>query len=129
MTVSKITKHYRRLSFFFGLLSFLAIVGPLLYYGIVAVAGDALVIEKMTLAASVLVVLVMTAVAMVNKIALKSRIWILLFALFLCLDHFLVPLLVVGICQVADELILSPLHKHFKNKASINIEIDKRGIK
>lgn len=128
MAVSNITKKYRKLSFLFGLLSFCALVGPIAYYAIEAFVGGSLAIEKVALAGSVLVVLIMTAVAAVNKIAMKSRIWILLFALFLCLDNFLVPLIVIGSCQIADELILTPLHKHFKTKASINTEIDKRSV-
>lgn len=123
---SKTTRNYHILSFVFGLLSLLCIIGPFLYYGGVALAGGALVVEKAALVASVLVVGIMTAVAAVNKVALRSRIWIVLFALFLCLDNFLVPLIVVGGCQIADELIINPLYKHFAAKASINAEIDKR---
>lgn len=128
MKVSKTTKSYRRLAFLMGLLSFLCLVGPFAYYGIEALIGGALVYEKVALVGSVFVVLIMTVIAAVNKIALRSRIWILLFGVFLCLDHFLVPLIVVGACQIADELVFSPLRRHFASKASINIEIDKRGI-
>lgn len=125
---SNTTRTYEFWAAIFGLLSFACLVGPFAYYGIAALAGGALVVEKVALAASVLVVLIMTLVAAVNKIALKSRVWILLFGIFICLDNFFVPLVIVGGCQIADELIFSPLRRHFAAKASINAEIDKRGI-
>lgn len=128
MKASKTTKSYRFWAGLMGFLSFLCLVGPFAYYGIEALIGGALVYEKVALVGSVFVVLIMTIVAAINKIALKSSIWILLFGVFLCLDNFLVPLVVIGITQVADELVFTPLHKHFAAKASINAEIDKRGI-
>lgn len=35
-------------------------------------------------------------------------------------------LLIVAVGTILDEFLLTPLHKHFKNKATINREIDKR---
>lgn len=128
MKKSKITRHYEFWAFLFGLLSFLALVGPFAYYGIAALAGSALVYEKVALAGSVLVVGIMTLISLVNNVALRSRIWIVLFALYICLDSFIVPLFIIGACQLANELVFSPLRRHFAEKASINLEIDKRGI-
>lgn len=128
MKKSKITRNYEFWAFLFGLLSFLSLVGPFAYYGITALAGGALVIEKVALVGSVLVVGIMTLISLVNNVALRSRIWIVLFALYLCLDNFILPLFIIGVCQLANELIFTPLRRHFANKASINIEIDKRGL-
>lgn len=128
MKKSKTTRGYEFWAFLFGLLSFLTLVGPFAYYGIAALAGSALAYEKVALAGSVLVVGIMTLVSLVNNIALRSRIWIVLFALYICLDSFIVPLFIIGACQLANELVFSPLRRHFAEKASINLEIDKRGI-
>lgn len=128
MKKSKITRGYEFWAFLFGLLSFLSLVGPFLYFGIAALAGGALVVEKVALVGSVLVVGIMTLVALVNNVALRSRIWIVLFALYLCLDSFILPLFIIGACQLANELIFTPLRRHFAEKVSINIEIDRRGL-
>ena len=125
---SKITRSYEFKAFICGLLSLACLIGPFIYYSIAALSNEGLVYEKVALAGSVLVVGIMTLVSIVNNIALRSRIWIVLFALYLCLDSFIVPLFVIGACQIANELIFSPLRKHFAQKASINLEIDKRGL-
>lgn len=124
---SKITRSYELKAFICGLFSFACLIGPFIYYSIEALLNEGLVYEKVALAGSVIVVGIMTLVSLVNNIALRSRIWIVLFALYLCLDSFIIPLFVIGACQIANELIFSPLRKHFAQKASINIEIDKRG--
>lgn len=122
------TRGYQFWAFLFGLLSFLCLIGPFVGFGIAALAGGALVYEKVAFVGTVFVVLIMSVVAAVNKVALRSRVWIVLFGLWLCLDSFLLPLLVVGACQIVDELVISPLRAHCAAKASINAEIDKRGF-
>lgn len=127
MKKSKITRHYELWAFIFGIISFFALVGPFAYYGIEVLIGGCLVYEKVALVGSVLIVGIMTIISLINNVALKSRIWIVLFALYICLDSFIVPLFIIGSCQLAREIVFIPLRRHFAAKASINLEIDKRG--
>lgn len=122
------TKKYHRIWLVFAILSLLLNVGPLAAYSIIALAGASLVIEKVTLSMTVLVVLIMTAIAFLNKTTMKSRVFVIIIGLYLCLDHFITPLLVISACQIVDEWIASPISKHYKNKFNINKEIDKRGV-
>lgn len=124
--MSRITRNYRIGSFICSLLNFLAYLGPFAYYFILALSGEAQDGQKFALTATLIVVGIMTIVAVVNKVALRSRIWIILFGLFVCLDSFIEPIIIIGICQILSEIVLEPLQKWFANKASINAEIDKR---
>lgn len=120
------TKKYRKLFWFFTLLSLLLNIAPLAYYGITAFIAADLVIEKVTLSATVFAVVIMSIIAWSNKIVLRSRIWILMIGLYFCLDSIITPLAIIAVCQVVDELVVSPLKKLFGRKLLINKEIDKR---
>jgi hypothetical protein len=107
-------------------LSILLNAGPLACYVVIALTEANLTHEKVALVSTVFIVLILTAISFVNKIVLRSRLWILLIGLYCCLDYILTPLLIVAICQVLDEIIVSPLAKHFKARHQINKEIDRR---
>ena len=125
--ITKTTKQAKGLFILFMAMSILCNVAPLAAYTIAAYCAGALVAEKVMLTTTVFIVLIMTAVAFINKTAMKSRIWILLLGLYMCLDNFITPLLIIGICQIVDEWIATPLQRHFRNKYTINKEMDKRG--
>lgn len=121
------TKQYKALTILFKILSILLNVGPLAVYTIIALCESNLVVEKVGLVSTVFVVLVLTAIAFVQKVPMRSRIWIILIGLYLCLDSIMAPILIIGITQIVDEWIVCPFHKRFKEKLIINKEIDKRG--
>ena len=120
------TKKYRRNYWILLILSILLNVCPLAVYTIKAVFESSVVYQKVALVSTVFIVLIMTAVSIVNKVALKSRLWIILIGLYICLDYIMTPLIIIAVCQVADELIVSPLKKSAKNKLIINKQIDAR---
>lgn len=101
---------------------------PLITYTIIGFIQGTAIVDKITLSCTLLVVLVLSLVSLVNKIALRSKLWILLIGLWACLDTFMQPLILIAVTQVIDELILSPLKEHYKEKVHINKELDKRGI-
>lgn len=120
------TKKYRICYWTFFVLSILLQLGPLVTYATIAYVKSDLVTEKIALTTTVFIVAIMTIVAFVNKMALRSRLWILLLGMYFALDYIMTPLIIIAACQVADELIVTPLKKHFKTKLTINKEIDKR---
>ena len=126
MAKSDVTKKYSRLGLIFTILSFLLLVGPTLYYVILGFMSATVVVEKVALTATVAMSIMLTFICAVNKIVFRSKIWLLVLALFFVLDNFLVMILIFGITQCVDEIIVSPLAKYFRHKASINREIDKR---
>ena len=126
MSASPITKKYTILYWVFWTVSILLNIGPLGAYTIRAAVESNLVHEKITLSMTVLVVVILTIISFINKIALRSRLWIIMLGVYFCIGEILTPLIIVAVCQIVDELIICPLKKYFKTKKTINKEIDKR---
>lgn len=126
--MSSTSKKYKLLFVLFFAASLLLNIAPVAIYVIDALIGGALVHEKVALCMTVFVVLIMSAVAWANKIVLRSRIWVIIIGLYFVLDYFVAPLLIIGVCQIIDEWIASPLSKHYKNLYIINRQMDKRGV-
>lgn len=120
------TKKFRNLYWIFLILSILSNICPLAVYTIQALINADLVHEKVALTMTVFIVLILTIISLINKITLRSRLWIILIGIYLCLDYIMTPLIIIAICQIMDELIFSPLKKRYKNRLIINKEMDKR---
>lgn len=122
---SDITKKYQRLSILFQCLSIIVLVGPLAYYTILGfVNGE--VTEKFTLGVTFVIAAILFIVNILFKYHIRSIIWILVLGIYFCISNILPLLLMVAIGTIVDEFILTPLHKSYKNKCTINREIDKR---
>lgn len=126
--MNKRTKTFRTLAIVFTVLSLLAMFGPMIYFCGFAFLGGTATVYKVALVSSVAVVMIMTMVSALAKWAARSRIWIILLALFFCLDSFLTVIIVFCVTQILDELVFCPLKRYFWHKHSINSEMDKRGV-
>lgn len=122
------TTKFRLLYWLFFAASLLLNVAPLAVYTVGALCSATLVYEKVALCMTVFVVLIMTVVAMINKVTLKSRLWIILIGIYICLGEILTPLIIIACCQITDEIIIHPLKASFRNKYTINKELDLRGV-
>lgn len=119
------TKKYKYLKNIFLFLSIYCLTFPLVFYGIQAIIKGTKV-EKFTLGAFCLIALGMVIVNFLMKIKLKSMIWLILLGIYICLENITVLLIMVAVCTILDEILITPLYKHFNNKYKINKEIDKR---
>lgn len=123
--VSQATKKYRVLSIIFGLLSLAATLAPLAYYcGLALVYGG--VAQKATLGLMVTAAAIITVLNLLFKTHYRSAIWLVILGIYVCIQNLLPLLVMVAILTILDEFLLTPLYKSFKNKATINREIDKR---
>lgn len=120
------TSKMRRAYWIFAIMSLLLNICPLAVYTIKALYEANLTHEKIALSMTVFVVLIMTIISIANKIVLRSRLWIILIGVYICIDYIMTPLIIIAVCQILDELLIAPLKKSFKNKLIINKEIDKR---
>lgn len=120
------TKRYTILYRVFSLLSFLLTVGPFCGYVIAGLCSGAIVEEKVGLISTVVIVGILTGIGLVRQIALRSKIWILLIGLYVCLGNIMTPLIIIACCQVVDELICAPLANYFKEEMRNHRAIDKR---
>lgn len=122
---SDITKKYQRLSILFQCLSILVLVAPLAYYTILGfINGETT--EKLTLGITFVIAAILFIVNVLFKYHIRSTIWILVLGIYFCIDNILPLLFMVAIGTILDEFVLTPLHKSYKNKCTINREIDKR---
>ena len=121
------TNKYKKLSIITFLLSTMCSLCPILIYVIKAfVDKDVQAVNKYTLGIMCSVALVITLINIVAKLHLRCIPWILLLGIYLCLRNITALLVIMAITTIVDELVLTPLHKSFKNKYTINKEIDKR---
>ena len=120
------TKNYRLKYWIFFITSILLNVTPLAVYAILALCQGQLVYQKVALTMTVFIVLIMTAISIVNKITLRSRLWLILIGVYVCIGEILTPLIIIACCQCVDEIIIHPLKQRYKTKLTISKEIDKR---
>ena len=128
--MSDITKGKKIASLITGILSFLLSIGPAIYFVSVAfVNGE--IKQKMTIGALCTIVLILTVIMWLTKYNLRRTIfWILVFGIFIVADKLAVMFIVMGVCNIIDEVIMTPLHRSFKTSYKTNKEIDKRmGVK
>lgn len=123
--MSKETRKYKNLSILFLALSILVLVAPLAYYSVVGfIEGETT--EKFTLGMTFVIAAVLFVINILFKFHIRSTIWILVLGIYFCLDNILPLIFMVAVGNILDEFLFTPLHKHYKSKASINKEIDKR---
>ena len=125
--MSTMTNKYKKLSILTFLLSAICSLCPILIYVIKAfIDKDVQEVNKYTLGIMCSVALIVTIINIVAKLHLRCIPWILLLGIYLCLKDITALLVIMAITTIVDELILMPLHKSFRNKYTINKEIDKR---
>lgn len=120
------TKKYHIWSIIFGVMSVLANIAPLATYTIMGFVQADLVVEKVGLASTIFIVLIMSLISWINKTTMRSRVWVIVLGLYFCLHNFITPLIIIACCQIADEWLISPLHKFCHDRYVINKQIDKR---
>ena len=125
--MSTMTEKYKRLSIITFLLSSICSICPILIYVLKAfVDEDVKEVNKYTLGIMCSLALIVTLINIVAKLHLRCIPWILLLGIYACLKDITTLLIIMAVTTIIDELILVPLHKSFKNKYTINKEIDKR---
>ena len=121
------TQKYKKLSLITWLLSFYCSILPITIYTIMAfINNDVEKVNKYTLGLMCSLAIIVTLINIIAKLHLRCIPWILLLGIYLCLKDITTLLIIMAITTIIDELILTPLHKSFKNKYIINKEIDKR---
>ena len=124
--MSKTTKKCRNLFIIFLAVSILLNIAPIAIYSIMGLIQAEAVVEKVALSSTIFITLILSAIGWVNKTTMRSRVFIILIGLYICLDFMMTPLIIISICQILDEWIAAPLSKHYRSKLSINKELDKR---
>ena len=123
---SNITKSYRKKYWTCTILSWVLTFVPLLVFVIWGFI-EGTPHRKLALGGLMVIAAILVVLNVLMKLSLRCIPWILLIGIYICLKEITILLIVMAITTVLDELILEPLAKSFKNKLTINKEIDKRG--
>lgn len=124
--MARATKKNKVKYIIFSIISIILWIVPIAVFTFLALMEGDLLYQKVALSLSVLSVLVMTLVAITSKIQMRSRVWVMMIGIYICIQNIIAPLIIFAACQIADELIISPLKERYKRKYHINKEIDAR---
>lgn len=124
------TKQCKRLSLLFGILHFLCLFGPLLYFVpyayIVGTAGRKLTLSLFLVVAFCLSILSIITSAKTRGGLAKSIMWLLVLGITLCVAEVKTFVYIMAIISIIDELIIVKLHDRYKSAYLTNREIDRR---
>lgn len=128
--VSDRTKQCKILTTIFGVLHFLCLFGPLLYFVPYGYATGA-VVEKIamsfTVIASVILALISILVSVTARAGLHRCImWILITGVLFTLQEIQVFIWIMAVTSILDELVFTKIRDHYKTALISNREIDRR---
>jgi len=125
--MSDITKRYKRLSYIFFWLGIFLTFLPLIIFGIKGcMDGSIELTNKLKFSLCFVSAISLTMMGIKSKYNCRSITYLLLFGCYFVVKRIEIVVLVSGICCILDEFVARPLHKYYREKASINKEIDKR---
>ena len=123
---SDITKSYRKKYWACTILSWVVTFVPLMVFVIWGFI-EGTPHRKLALGGLMVLAAVLVVINILMKLSLRCVPWILLIGIYICLKEVTLLLIIMAVTTTLDELVLEPLAKAFKNKLTINKEIDKRG--
>lgn len=131
--MSDITRKYKKALIWLHIFSVALLFGPMLYYlgaagvAMMAAGTTTATVAKVSLFSSALITTgILTLIGIMRKYTFRSSIWLLLIAIYVILGEVMWAVVLIGSCQLLDELFISPLIKKYTNLYTINKEIDKR---
>lgn len=127
---SERTKQCRVLTFVFGLLHFLCLFGPLLYfipYGYIT--GET--VEKIGMSFTVITALILSMISILVSATHRAGLhrcimWVLIAGVLFCLEKVQVFIWIMAITSILDELIFTKVKDHYHAALISNKEIDRR---
>jgi len=120
------TKKYGVTATICEILSWAVIVVPMLVFIVMGfIMGP--IVSKVVLGLTTIASIIILLIAALQKSKLRSPFWLLTLGLSFCLSEIYPLLIIMGVGTILDEMILTPLGKHYRNLYTINREIDKRG--
>ena len=128
--VSDRTKQCKILSTIFGVLHFLCLFGPLLYfipYGYITGETVSKIGMSFTIILSVILAVISILVSVTARAGLHRCImWVLISGVLFCLKEIQVFIWIMCITSILDELVFTKVREHYKAALISNKEIDRR---
>lgn len=122
---SKQTKKYRKGYWITTVLSWSLVLGPLIGYVIYGfITGQT--VQKFSLGVTTMAALALTGFSIIFKKHIRSTIFIVLLGIYIALREITILLIILSICTILDEFVITPLQKSYREKLVINSQIDRR---
>lgn len=122
---SKTTKKYRKAYWITTAISWALVLGPFLGYLIYGfIRGET--IQKLSLGVTSMAAIALTGFSIILKKHIRSTIFIILLGIYIALREITILLIILSICTILDEFIITPLQKSYREKMVINNQIDRR---
>lgn len=125
MKKSQTTRDYLHKRNFCKIMSFLLTFLPLIIYGVIAFVQGT-VENKVSFGLCLTICALFVIMNILMKLKIRCTLWILLLGIHICLNNIVSLIIIMAISTALDEFIFEPLARKYSQKASINIEIDKR---
>ena len=128
--VSARTKQCRTLNIVFGLLHFLCLFGPLLYfipYGYITGETVEKIEMSFTIITSVILAIISILVSATHRAGLHRCImWVLIAGVLFCLKEIQTFIWIMAVTSILDELVFTKVKDHYRAALISNKEIDRR---
>ena len=125
--MSDVTRRYNKLRFLFFWLGIFLTFLPLIIFGFKGCMDGTIALEnKLTFSLCFVSAITLTMLGVKSKYNCRSVTYLLLFGCYFVVKEIEIVVAVCGVCCIADEFAIRPLHRHYREKAIINKEIDKR---
>lgn len=125
--MSNVTRKYNHLRFLFFWLGIFLTFLPLIIFGVKGCMDGTITLEnKLKFSLCFVSAIMLTMLGIKSKFNCRSITYLLLFGCYFVVKRIEIVVLVSGLCCILDEFAIRPLHRHYKEKAVINKEIDKR---
>ena len=124
--ISDYTKSKKRGAIITGILSFVLTIGPAVFFFFKGfVQGDTH--TKVGLSMVMIISLVLGALMLLFKAHLKRTLfWILFIGVYAAMHSMLSVVISMAVCNIIDEVVITPLHSRFVEDYRTNKQIDKR---
>ena len=128
MAASNFTKKSRTLLWTWRLIDWACLFTPLLVYlGIGLASNNVTTGAKVTLVSMLFIALILTAINVIAQKHLRCPIWVLLIGLYVAMDKYLMPLIIIlAITSVLDDLVFTPIIHYYYTQTVASRTIDKR---
>lgn len=123
--MSQTTIELKRKKNIFHLLSWILAFLPITIWLGIAMAKSTEV-TKQALGLTIVVSGLFFLANLILKYHIRSTVWILLIGIYIALKDITTLLIIIAVCTILDEFLVTPLYKHYRDRYKINKEIDKR---
>ena len=126
MAKSEYSKNLRAKVICLRIIDYLLLFFPIIFYFIVALIGDGVIVKKITLISTFVIALILTLFNIIAKRHLRSVIWIMIIGIYICVDNILPLILFIAVASILDEFLFSPLINRYHTKYLASISYDER---